>query len=436
MQRVGFYLCVAAIWCVGSGVWAADEPKSVGGERPVGVAGSEPLPLGERISFYSAIYQDEVTMQVWVPEDFGISSPEHTYPVIFLNGSHGREFFHTVTGLVQHLASRERMPESIVVSLNEMGSVPEIHTHGMWRAEILGGQGDPEPDIRHLREEVIPYLERTYRANHRRMIVGVSGSTLFPIYTLTSAPDLFDTYILIAAADMLGMGYTADSTFLDAFETYVADNPKQSTRLYVGIGDSDLENRPDYRPNLDELTRRFGDDSRLKVKVDVFPRTDHYEAVLDSMQSALDWVYPYERWSARYRDLVAQPGDALENLDAYYRQLSEDYGFEILPRADRWNSVNCLRFMVRHLIRLERPEEAVRVAERRARYQPGTLGSLLGLVDAYEANGQLEAAVDALKNAIDRARAEGDASVESLSERLTALRERQDSVETESSPEG
>ena len=434
MRRVGFFLCVVVMWCAGTGVWAADEPKRVAAERPVGVASSEPLPFGERVAFYSAIYQDDVAMQVWVPESFAISSPEHKYPVIFVNGSHGREFFHTVAGLVQHLASRERMPESIVVSLNEMGSVPEIHTHGMWGAETLGGHGDPEQDVRHLREEVIPYLEHTYRANHRRMIVGVSGSTLFPIYTLTAAPDLFDTYVLIAAADMLGMGYTAESTFLDTFETYLADDPQQNTSLYVGVADADLKNRADYRPNLDELTRRFGEGGPLKVKVDVFPRTDHYEALLDAMQSALDWVYPYERWSARYRDLVAQPGDALDNIDAYYRQLSDDYGFEILPRADRWNSVNCLRFMVRHLIQLERFEEAVRVAERRNRYQPGTLGSLLGLADAYEANEQVEDAVAALTKAVDRAGADGDRRADALEERLAELEIRLADVEAGASP--
>ena len=426
MERLGIVLCVVAIWCGTASAWAEDGSKSAEEERPGGVARSEPLPLGERVSFYSAIYQDEVSMQIWVPESFAMSSPEHTYPVIFVSGSHGREFFHTLTGLVKHLGSRERMPESIVVSLNEMGSVPTIHTHGMWRAQTIGGSGDPEPDVRHLREEVIPFLERTYRANHRRMIVGVSGSSLFPIYTKTAAPDLFDTYVLIAAADMFGMGYTADSTFLDTFEEHLAENPQQTAKLYVGLGEADLEGRPDYRANLDELTGRFAEGNRLDVKVDIFSRTDHYEAFLDGMQAALDWVYPYERWSARYRDLVAQPGDALENIDRYYRQLSDDYGFEILPRADRWNNVNCLRFMTRHLIQLERHVEAVRVAERRILYQPGTLGSLVGLVDAYEANGQINDAVAALKNAMERARTDGNGSVEGLGERLTALEKRLD----------
>jgi hypothetical protein len=50
--------------------------------------------------------------------------------------------------------------------------------------------------------------------------------------------------------------------------------------------------------------------------------------------------------------LVAQPGDALDNIDGYYQELSRAYGFAILPRADRWNNVNSLRFLIRHLIRL------------------------------------------------------------------------------------
>lgn len=422
------------ILCHTASASAADGQPLAGELQRAGVSSAEPLPLGESVSFASAILQREVAMKIWVPESLAELSPEHTYPVIFVAGSHGREFFHTLAGLVKHLGSRERMPESIVVSLNEMGNVPAVYTNGMWRAETLDSPGDPAQDIRHLRDEVFPFLERTYRANGRRMIIGVSGSTLFPIYTLTAAPDLFDTYVLIAAADMIGMGYAPETTFLDAFDAHLAENPNRTARVYVGVAERDLENDPAYRANLDELGRRLGDHVRFDLKVDVFPRTDHYEAFLDGVRQALDWVYPYERWSARYRDLVAQPGDALENIDHYYRALSDDYGFAILPRANRWNSVNCLRFMVRHLIQLERTAEAVRVAERRAQYQPESLGALSGLVDAYEANGQLEDAITALGRAIERA-GRDDGRVESLTERLITLESRLRDAEVQSSPE-
>tara|TARA_R110000868_G_scaffold3981_5_gene24284 strand:+ start:2031 stop:2162 length:132 start_codon:yes stop_codon:yes gene_type:complete len=35
----------------------------------------------------------------------------------------------------------------------------------------------------------------------------------------------------------------------------------------------------------------------------------------------------------------------MANIDAYYQQLSDDQGINILPKAERWNSVNCLRWV-------------------------------------------------------------------------------------------
>ncbi len=382
------------------------------------------ITVGEKIVFRSEILSDDVTMSVYVPESFAISSDDHTYPVIFANGGHGREFFPTLAGIVKLLGSRERMPESIVVSLNNGGAIPEVFTNGMWSRETIGGSTDPRKSLRHLEEEVIPYLEKHYRANDYRMIIGVSGSSLFPIYTFTEAPELFDSHVLIAAADMLGMGYEAGKTFVDAFEAALEKTPQREAKLYVGVAGDDLEQREDYRPNLEELSRRLRRFEALDLKVEVVRNTDHYEVFIKAVQSALDQNFPKQRWSSRYRELVAQPGDALENIDRYYAELSQVYGFKILPRADRWNSVNCLRFMTRHLIQQERMDEALAIAERRVEYHPRVPGSFTGLADALEAKGDLRAAVKAQEKALALAKAGGGDTVR-LEARLQLLREKE-----------
>lgn len=385
---------------------------------------SEPVQIGQQVKFRSKILSDEVSMNIHLPDSFEVSSPDHTYPVIFINGSHGYQFFAAMVGIIKHLGDRERIPESIVVSLNDMGDVPEIHTHGMWGREKIGGSGDPRASLRHLQEEVIPYLERNYRANHYRIIVGVSGSCLFPIYTFTHAPGLFDSHILVAAADMVGMGYDSDSTFIDTFEKVLSETPTRKAKLYVGVADSDVEKRPDYQVNMENLKARLGGLKQLDLKVEVVPDADHYAVLLEAMLSALGQNFPPKLWSSRYRDLVAQPGDALENIDRYYRQLSQEYGFTILPRAERWNNVNSLAFMIRHLIREDRAKEAITIAQRRIEYRPQVAGSYAGLADAYEADGRLAAAVKAQKKAVKLAKASDDSYDLALQEeRLNSLME-------------
>ena len=399
------------------------ESKPQANQLDLKVLTSESIQLGERLELQSAILGETVTMNIALPKDFAISSSARTYPVIFSNGSHGEEFFAVLAGLVKHLSERERMPESIVVSLNDMGPIPEIHSNGMWPREKLGPWGDADAGLRHLAEELFPLLEKRYRANDYRVLIGVSGSTLFPIHTFLAGPDLFRSHVLVAAGDTIGMGYQAGETFIDAFEGAFAADPDRKALLYLGTSASDLTKRDDYRANLAELERRLGRFIGLNVQVDIFERTDHYTVFIESVLAAFDQNFPFEQWTARYRDIVAQPGDALANIDRYYEELSERYGFTILPRADRWNNVNSLRFMTRHLIAEDRAAEALSVARRRLEYQPTVAGTHAGLADAYEANGLLPDAVKAQSEALRLAR-EAGLPLERLEKRLSELKEK------------
>ncbi len=385
----------------------------------------EPVTIGQRIQMRSQILGTKVEMKIWVPESFAISSDAHTYPVLFVNGEHGNQFFPALVGIVKHLGDRERIPESIVVSLTDLGEIPKIYTHGMWERETLGGAEDPEVSIRHLEQEVIPFLEREYRANRYRMMIGVSGSCLFPIHLFNRRPDLITGQVWVAAADVIGMGYTLDSDFIDTFEKSFAAHPKLESKIYLGVAESDLQGKPEYRANLDEITARLARFSGLDLEVEVVAGADHYTVLIDAVLAALEQNFPPSRWSSRYRDLVAQPGNALENIDRYYRELSREYGFEILPRADRWNNVNSLRFMTRHLIREERADEALQVARRRIEYRPRSAGAHSGLADALEAVGDLEAAIEAQRRALDLAREwkAGEETLAGLEERLRGLQE-------------
>lgn len=368
-----------------------------------GIVKSEPITLGSKLSFHSEVLNRDVTMKLWVPSSFQVSSADHTYPVVFVHGEHGNRFFETLVGLVKLLGSRERMPESIVVSLNSIGDIPDVFTNGMWGAEKLERTGDPDRSVQHLRQEVFPFLEREYRANQYRIIIGVSGSSLFPIYTFTHAPDLFRGHVLVAAADMIGMGYSPGTSFTDSFVASLEKTPARKAKLFVATADQDLQGNEAYRANLDEIRQRLMPHQGIDVRTEIIANTDHYEVFIKAVLSGFDQHFPMSAWSAQYRDLAAQPGHVLANLDRYYQELSVHYGFKILPRANCWNSPNCLRSLMRHMIELERPQEALAVAQRRVQYRPRDAGAYGGLADAHHANNNLSAAVVAQRQALELA---------------------------------
>jgi predicted alpha/beta superfamily hydrolase len=344
---------------------------------------------------HSAILDEDRTMNIMLPEGFYESSEDHVYPVLFIDGYHGDEFFYAVGSIVKHMASVTRMPETIVISFhNSITYGPDVYTNGMWTArDQLKLDADPALFVRHLEEELFPYLSKNFRATDYRMIMGVSGSSLFSLHSFARFPELFDAQMLFAAADMIGMGYKPGETFVDVFAERFKKSPQSSGQLYVSVAEDDVKrgfNDGAYQKLMDELEQRLSPyrSANFKLKVEIIPDEGHYDSILKGLLSALEMIFPKDNWSPKFRDLIAMPGDALENIDAWHQKRSAAYGFPILPKAERWNNVNCFRFIGGKLLRDGRVKEAVKVFERRLKYRPRSVAAMKSLAEALEADGQ------------------------------------------------
>jgi predicted alpha/beta superfamily hydrolase len=350
---------------------------------------STPLNYGQQITFDSKILGKSQVMNIYFPENFEQSSAHHTYPIIFVNDWHGMKFFHALTGIVKHLSEVERMPKSIVVSLNDTHA-PDIYVNKKWSGwtgvDKFEKYGQPELYIRHLTEEVFPFLKKNYRANNHRTIIGVSGSALFGLNSFVQQPQIFNNYVFMASSDVIGMGLKEGHTFIDAMAESL--NKEQGSREYLYFADADSDLRGDQRSkqnlaNLRDKLSRYKNDS-FTFDIETIPNENHYAAFLKTMLSAFEHMYPQKLWAPKYREIIKQPGDAMTNIDNFYHNLSAKHGFEILPNADRWNNVNNLRFISGKLLRDGRVAEAITVAKRWSLYQPTSLPALLTWAQSLE----------------------------------------------------
>lgn len=385
---------------------------------------STPISLGQRFTFHSEILKEDRQVNLYLPAHYYESSEDHVYPVIFLNDDHGDEFFTTTAGIVKHLSSVDRMPESIVVSFHNATSyAPTIYNNGMWGSqEKLDFGADPDLFIKHLKEEFFPYLKNNFRAADYRIIVGVSGSALFPMHTLAKSPDLFQAHFILASADVVGMGYSRGKTFIDAIEQMLQENQHQKGNLYFGVADGDLTWQPEYVQNIEELKRRLEPlaSSDFKIAIDIIENEDHYASYLKAMLAGIEVVFPKNLWSARYRELVKQEGNALTNIEAFYENLSSIYGFKILPKADRWNNVNCFRYIGSRYLLEERTSEALEILQHWVLYRPFSSEAMHQLAKGYRTNNQLGMAIETQQKAVELAK---EYDIESLEERQKYLLE-------------
>ncbi|MDY8136564.1 alpha/beta hydrolase-fold protein [Aquimarina sp. 2201CG5-10] len=369
---------------------------------------SSPTTYAQKISFHSKILNEDRKMNIYLPESFYTASEDHTYPVILISGSHGNKFFLTISGVIEHLSYVNRMPEAIVISFEEETHyAPNVYTNGMWSSrETIEFNADPTKFIRHLKEELFPYLKQQYRAADYRIIVGVSGSSVFPLHTFAQAPDLFQAHITVASADMIGMGYNPGETFIDAFEEVFINNPNRKAQFYLAVAEDDVKKNDTYLKNMDKLKGKLTPflSKSLKLKIEVIPDEGHYDCIIKAMLSSMEMIFPKDKWSLKFREIIKEPGNALENIDAYHQNLSKIYGFPILPKAERWNNVNCLRFIGGKLLRDGRIKESIQVFKRRVKYRPNSPWAYQSLSEALETNNQLKEALTAQEKALQLAK--------------------------------
>lgn len=359
--------------------------------------------IGTEMVLKSAILKKEIPIKISLPTNFSLSSTLHSYPVIFVEGKHGIEFFQAVSGIVKHLADVERMPETIVVSINGESPSPDIYHHNMWgkrSPDKWASWGEPNKYHAFFKEELLPFLKKRYRANDSRAVIGVSGSSFFPFYNLTQQDNLFDTYVFLKVSDILGMGYSADSTLIGAMETRLIDPSKPKPLLFFASTREGLSFNKRYQDNFNELTQRLSSIKNLSFSSKIYDNEGSYDALLKTILDVIELKYPKHVWTADYQDIVNKPGNALENLDKYFQQLSEHYGFAIFPRSARFNNINELSSLSRYLINSKRTEEALQVAKRHTEYQPKSWQAYESLAKALEANGRVDRAILTVKSAL------------------------------------
>ncbi len=371
---------------------------------------SEPLvTIDQHIIDSKTLYQD-VALNVYLPETYNQASDLHTYPLIVLLEN---EFFYQITGMVKHLSSVSSMPEAIVISFPngfEKFYAPKVYTNNssFWSKswKQMPFDGDPDVFTKFLKEELFVYLAKHYRTADYRMIFGTSLTATFSLHAFCNTPDLFQAHVAIAAGNVLAMGYTPNKTFIDAITESIKANPNRRASLYVASADADTFSDSEIGVNLKKLQKRLSlfQSQNLKLKAEIFPNESHYGVVLPAFISAIETFFPKEKWNPDYSNFEKETKSTIGNIDAYYQNLSKEYGYTVLPVAERWNSGNSLQAIANRLLRQKRLEESIEVYQRLVKYRPKSPEALSILASALEANNNFKEALVTQQKAIEIAK--------------------------------
>ena len=234
---------------------------------------------GKRDSIYSRILKEKRYIQVVLPPGH-TTAPGKKYDVIYvLDGDSNTKL---VSEMEQLLAEEGRIPQCILVGvLNTNRDRDLLPTH----EESNPTSGGADHFLNFLKNELVPYVNKTYPSDGDNTLFGHSFGGLFVTYALLNEPRLFESYI---AADP---SYWWDNNvMLKMVRQQLPDLAVPGRILYVtgreGSGMTDMR-----IPQMDSLLKKYAP-AGLTWKLTAYEDETHGTVRLKSAYDGLKFSYP------------------------------------------------------------------------------------------------------------------------------------------------
>ena len=260
--------------------------------------------FGKLYEVESKIQNETRSIIVSLPK--GYEETKIRYPVLFiLNASWEMNFIKNASA-VHYLYGSGISPNMIVVGICDTA----------YARDFLPHLGNADGFVKFLKEELIPYIDKSFRTTTFKILYGQSNAGLLATYVLLTEPETFDAYI--ASSPMYGW----DEEFVTKHvKSFFQKKLKKKKYFYYNYGTKDFDRVVNSIPNFAKLLEDQND-SNLIWKLDVLENEGHVPFI--SLYNALKFIFPdYSLSDEKIKEFD------FNQLEAYYKDLSKRYGCEL-----------------------------------------------------------------------------------------------------------
>lgn len=251
-------------------------------------AQTKPFILGQVDTLSSKELGETRTLNIYLPENYRAGDTTR-FPVVYLlDGSADEDFIH-VTGLYHFNSFTwvNRSPRSIIVGISNIDrkkdfTFPTTVTADQDRCASCG---QSEKFINFLEKELQPYIDKQFRTNKSKTIIGQSLGGLLATEILFKKPDLFNKYVIVSPSLWWDNGSLINLP-LDI---------KKPTQVYIAVGKEGLA--PTETPHVMEVDANLLADKlqqagnkKLNVYFDYLPKENHGTIIHQALSNALEWM--------------------------------------------------------------------------------------------------------------------------------------------------
>ncbi|WP_432670983.1 alpha/beta hydrolase [Flavobacterium sp. SM2513] len=256
---------------------------------------SKPFVLGIVEEIHSKVLSEIRILNIYLPDGYS-TNDTITYPVTYLlDGSADEDFIHVV-GLYQfnNFPWIDRVPKSIVVGIANVDRKRDFYfpTTIVEDKKRNPTSGESAKFISFIENELQPFIEKKFKTNASKTIIGQSAGGLLATEILIKKPQLFNKYIIISPS----VWWDNCSILKEKSEIY-DDHFKGPIAIYVGVGKEGLA--PTAIPHVMEVDANLlveklksTKSNNVKVHLDYLPEEDHATVTHQAIFNALRILYP------------------------------------------------------------------------------------------------------------------------------------------------
>lgn len=280
-------------------------------------AQEEDISIGKIVTIKSQVLNEERRIWISLPEDY--DNGKELYPILLKCDAMGKGHFMARVNDIYNGISAKTIPAVILVSIENTDRSRDMYPQDDVKKGI---SGEADKFQAFIETELIPYLEKTFRTDNFRILMGESDSSMFAVYSMLSKPQIFNAYI----ASSPELGYFGDY-FHNLYDKSIDANDFSKTKLFIIHGDKDNSRILESVPPFIDLLKQ-NQETGLTWKYSVIKDAGHVPS--ESMLSGLEFIY-----SGYYApDEIIKAGT--DSIEKYYQELGQKLGYSMKVPASAY----------------------------------------------------------------------------------------------------
>ena len=263
-------------------------------------------------NFNSELLGEAREVKIQLPRSY--NSSDKSYPiVVVLDGDY---MFEIVAGNVEYAAYWEDIPEAIVVGINQFNKRDDDTLYSELNSLPME-TGAAFFDF--VGQELIPYIEKTYRTEKFKVAVGHGITANFINYYLLKEIPLFNAYVSLSP-DM--------APDMQAFLTERLPNITTKTFYYLATSNNDVKDIQAQTEALNTAIKGINNESVLST-FDNFEGPTHYSLPAHAIPKALEDIFFVFRPISKqeYKDTILKlEGSPVDYLVEKYETIEDLFG--------------------------------------------------------------------------------------------------------------